>query len=190
MCHVRATVLPPKINLPILQEFLRAFCRRGWPMVRCVGTHNRVTLTDELQDCNYGFFVGLSVLCWRFTAVLSGSCLRATLLASSLTPCWSDRESWEEWLLMELRHRYLALCGLTVHLYTVHTSINDLDACYDPGCTYMVAAPVDPPRISVEAVTVFCVRVRVEGFFDEGAVWSPAAIACFAMIEQLGLFVA
>ena len=35
MCHVRATVLPPKINLPILQEFLRAFCRRGWPMVRC-----------------------------------------------------------------------------------------------------------------------------------------------------------
>ena len=91
---------------------------------------------------------------------------------------------------MELRHRYLALCGLTVHLYTVHASINDLDACYDPGRTYMVAAPVRPPRISVEAVTVLYVRVRVEGFFDEGAVWSPAAIACFAMIEQLGLFVA
>ena len=52
-----------------------------------------------------------------------------------------DRESWEEWLLRELRHRYLALCGLTVHLYTVHASINDLDACYDPGRTYMVAAP-------------------------------------------------
>ena len=30
----------------------------------------------------------------------------------------------------------------------------------------------------------------MEGFFDEGAVWGPAAIACFAMIEQLGLFVA
>ena len=91
---------------------------------------------------------------------------------------------------MELRHRYLALCGLTVHLYAVHASINDLDACYDPGRTYMVAAPVGPPRISVEAVTVLFVRVRVEGFFDEGAVWSPAAIACFAMIEQLGLCVA
>ena len=35
----RATVLPPRINLPILQEFLKAFCRRGWPMVRCVGSY-------------------------------------------------------------------------------------------------------------------------------------------------------
>ena len=30
----------------------------------------------------------------------------------------------------------------------------------------------------------------MDGFFDEGAVWSPAAIACSAMVEQLGLFVA
>ena len=72
---------------------------------------------------------------------------------------------------MELRHRCLALCGLTVHLYTVHASINDLDACYDPERTYMVAAPVRPPRIS-EKATVLYVRVRVDGFFDEEAVVS------------------
>ena len=30
----------------------------------------------------------------------------------------------------------------------------------------------------------------MDGFFDEGAVWSPATIACLAMVEQLGLFVA
>ena len=83
-----------------------------------------------------------------------------------------------------------ALCGLRVHLYAVHASINDLDACYDPGRTYMVAAPAGPSRISAEAVTVLYVRVRVDGFFDEGAVWSPAMIACLAMVEQLGLFVA
>ena len=124
-----------------------------------------------------------------FHQFLVGVAHGLTLLASSLAPCWSDRESWEEWLL-ELRHRYLAPCGLTVHLYTVHASINDLDACYDPGRTYMVAAPVRPPRISEEAVTVLYVRVRVDGFFDEEAVWCPAAIACFAMIEQLGLSVA
>ena len=218
MCHVRATVLPPRINLPILQEFLKAFCRRGWPMVRCVGAHNRVPLTDELQDCHHGFFVQITStraipthavdvtrwcsesgqlmhLDYQYYAgdshqFLVGVAHGLTLLASSLAPCWGDRESWDEWLLMELRHRYLALCGLTVHLYTVHASINDLDACYDPGRTYMVAAPVRPPRISEEAVTVLYVRVRVDGFFDEGAVWCPAAIACFAMIEQLGLFVA
>ena len=46
-CHVRATVLPPRINLPILQELLQAFCRPGWLMVRCSGTQ-RVVLTDEL----------------------------------------------------------------------------------------------------------------------------------------------
>ena len=61
ICHVRATVLPPRINLPILQEFLKAFCRRGWPQVRCVGTHNRVPLTDELQDCQHGFFVQITI---------------------------------------------------------------------------------------------------------------------------------
>ena len=61
LCHVRATVLPPRINLPILQEFLKAFCRRGWPLVRCVGAHNRVPLTDELQDCRHGFFVQITI---------------------------------------------------------------------------------------------------------------------------------
>ena len=61
LCHVRATVLPPRINLPILQEFLKAFCWRGWPLVRCVGTHNRVPLTDELQDCRHGFFVQITI---------------------------------------------------------------------------------------------------------------------------------
>ena len=45
--RVLATVLPPRINLPILQEFLKAFYRRGWSMVRCIGTHNRVPLTDD-----------------------------------------------------------------------------------------------------------------------------------------------
>ena len=187
-------------------------------MVRCVGTHNRVPLTDELQDCHHGFFVQISIaraipthavdvtrwcsesgqlmhLDYQYYAgdshqFLVGVAHGLTLLASSLAPCWGDRESWDEWLLMELRHRYLALCGLTVHLYTVHASISDLDACYDPGCTYMVAAPERPPRISEEAVAVLYVRVRVDGFFDEGAVWCPAVIACFTMIEQLGLFVA
>ena len=64
---------------------------------------------------------------------------------------------------MELRHRYLALCGLAVHLHAVHASIGDLDACYDPGRTYMVAASERPPRSSEEAVAVLYVRVRVEG---------------------------
>ena len=218
ICHVRATVLPPRINLPILQEFLKAFCRRGWPLVRCVGTHNRVPLTDELQDCHHGFFVQITItraipthavdvtrwgseagqlmhLDYQYYAgdshqFLVGIAHGLTLLASSLAPCWGDRESWDEWLLMELRHRYLALCGLAVHLHAVHASIGDMDACYDPGRTYMVAAPERPPCSSEEAVAVLYVRVRVEGFYDEGAVWCPAAIACSAMIEQLGLFVA
>ena len=212
ICHVRATVLPPRINLPIL-----AFCRRGWPLVRCVGTHNRVPLTDELQDCHHGFFVQITItraipthavdvtrwcseagqlmhLDYQYYAgdshqFLVGIAHGLTLLASSLAPCWGDRESWDEWLLMELRHRYLALCGLAVHLHAVHASIGDLDACYDPGRTYMVAAPERPPCSLEEAVAVLYVRVRVEGFYDEGAVWCPAAIACGAMIEQVGLFV-
>ena len=53
-CHVRATVLPPRINLPILQDILST-------LVRCTGMHNGVALTDELQDCSPGFFVQIFV---------------------------------------------------------------------------------------------------------------------------------
>ena len=82
---------------------------------------------------------------------------------------------------MHLRHRYLALCcGMPPSMIWMRAT----------GRTCMVAAPVGPSRISVEAVTVLYVRISVEGFFDEGAVWSPAGIACLGMIEQLGLFVA
>ncbi len=49
----------------------------------------------------------------------------------------------------------------------------------------MVAAPVGPSPISQDAVTVLYVRVRVDGFHDEGAVWCPAQITCPAMVEQL-----
>ena len=155
-CHVRATVLPPRINLPILQEFLHAVCRRGWPMVRCIGAHNRVALTDELQDCAHGFYVqititgaipahAIDVTRWCSQAgqlmdldyqyytgdlhqFVVGVAHGLTLLASSTTPCWGDRDSWEEWLLLELRHRYLSLCGRDVQIHEVHSSVNALDA--------------------------------------------------------------
>ena len=148
-------------------------------------------LLNEMAHRPHGLLeVTQGDICHVRATVLPPRINRLTLLASSLAPCWGDRESWDEWLLMELRHRYLALCGLAVHLHAVHSSIGDLDACYDPGRTYMVTAPERPPCSLEEAVAVLYVRVRVEGFYDEGAVWCPAAIACGAMIEQLGLFVA
>ena len=47
ICHVRATVLPPRINLPILQEFLKAFCRRDDSDLRC---RDRLTLLVLIQS--------------------------------------------------------------------------------------------------------------------------------------------
>ena len=136
-CHVRATVLPPRINLPILQELLQAFCRRGWPMIRCSGTHNRVALTDELQDCSHGFFVQITVtgVIPAHALDISRWCQHAgrlvhlgfqsytgdlhlfevgvahglTLLASSLAQCWGDLETWHDWLLIEMRTLPLTL---------------------------------------------------------------------------------
>ena len=60
-CHVIATVLPARINLPILREILQPWCRRGWPIVRCVGTHNGAQLTEELRDCASGFYVQMMI---------------------------------------------------------------------------------------------------------------------------------
>ena len=70
----------------------------------------------QLMHLDYQYYAGDS------HQFLVGIAHGLTLLASSLAPCWGDRESWDEWLLMELRHRYLALCGLAVHLHAVHAS--------------------------------------------------------------------
>ena len=88
-------------------------------MVRCIGTHNRVALTDELQDCAHGFYVqititevipvhAIDVTRWCSQAgqlmhldyqyctgdlhqFVVGVAHGLTLLASSTTPCWGDR---------------------------------------------------------------------------------------------------
>ena len=44
-----------------------------------------------------------------------------------------------------------------------------------------------PPPVSVDAPKVLYVRVRVDGYFEDGAVWSPGMISCPGMVEQLGL---
>ena len=155
-CHVRATALPPRINLPILQEILSTFCRRGWPMVRCTGMHNGVALTDELQDCSPGFFVEIFVAgvmpahamdITRWCAELVhldyqaysgdlhlftvGVAHGLTLLASSAAQCWGDLATWNDWLPPEMRTWYLSLCGRDLHFYHVHASIYDVEARYN-----------------------------------------------------------
>ncbi len=57
-------------------------------------------------------------------------------------------DTWEEWLLPELRARYLLLCGRDVLLHEVHSSIYELDACYDPGRTYGCCSDRLAPRHS------------------------------------------
>ena len=88
-----------------------------------------------------------------------------------------------------MRTRYLSLCGLDVQLVEIHASIYELDACYDSGRTYMVAVPIGPPPVTSDACKVLYVRVRVDGYYEDGAVWCPAMISCPAIVEQLGLVV-
>ena len=84
-----------------------------------------------------------------------------------------------DWLLIEMRTRYLSLCGMDVQLVEVHVSIYDLDAYFDSGRTYMVAVPLGPPPVAADANKVLYVRVRVDGYFGpnimpwyRGATWS------------------
>ena len=133
----------------------------------CLETHNRAALTDELQDCSHGFFVQITVtgVIPAHALDISPWCQHAgrllhldfqlytgdfhlfevdvahglTLLASSIAQCWSDLSTWNNWLLIEMRTRYLSLCGLDVQLVEVHASIYELDACFDSSRTYMVA---------------------------------------------------
>ena len=67
---------------------------------------------------------------------------------------------------------------MDVQLVEVHASIYELDACYDPGRSYMVAVPVGSPPVTSDASKVLYVRVRVDGYYEDGAVWCPAMISC------------
>ena len=71
----------------------------------------------------------------------------------------------------------------------VHVSVYELDASFDSDCTYMVAVPSGPPPGAVDATKVLFVRVRVDGYFEDGAIWSPDRITCPGIVEQLGLLV-
>ena len=71
----------------------------------------------------------------------------------------------------------------------VHVSVYELDASFDSGRTYMVAVPSGPPPGAVDANKVLFVRVRVDGYFEDGAIWSPSRITCPGIVEQLGLLV-
>ena len=162
-----------------------------------------------LQDCSHGFFVQITI-----TGIIpahaldisrwcqhAGSCMLAssrtvvgvahglTLLASSVAQCWSDVGAWNDWLLPEMRTRCLSLCGMEVQLVEVHASIYEMDACFDSGCTYMVAVPMAPPPVTADAKKVLHVRVRVDGFYDDGAVWCPSMIFCRGIIVELRLLV-
>ena len=112
-----------------------------------------------------------------------------TLLASQVEQCWGDLETWQDWLLIEMRTRYLSLCGMDVRLVEVHVSVYEVDACFDSGRTCMVAVPSVPPRITPNIHKVLYVRVRVDGYFEDGAVWSPLRTSCLGLVEQLGLLV-
>ena len=112
--------------------------------------HNRVALTDELQDCTHGFFVQITIT-GATPAHAVDVCESGQLMHLDYHPIARHLAGA---IVILGSHRYLALCG----------PINDLDACYDPARTYMVAAPGGPSRISAEAVTVLYVRVRVDGF--------------------------
>ena len=112
-----------------------------------------------------------------------------TILASSIAQCWGDLGTWNDWLLTEMRTRYLSLCGVEVQLVEVHASIYEVDACFDSGRTYMVAVPMGPPPVTADANMVLYVRVRVDGYYEDGAVWCPVMISCPGIVEQLGLLV-
>ncbi len=182
-------------------------------MVRCMGTHNGIALTDELQDCAHGFFVqitvagvipahALDITRWchdagrllhldfqAYTGDLHlftvGVAHGLTLLASSVAQCWGDMDAWADWLPPEMRIRYLSLRGRDFRLHEVHSSIYEMDACYDPGRTYMVAVPEGTPPVNAAVAKVLYVRLRVDGYNDEGVVWCPAIISCPEMVEQL-----
>ena len=72
---------------------------------------------------------------------------------------------------MELRARYLSLCGMEVQLVEVHVSAYELDASFDSGRTYMVAVPSVLPPGAGEPLKF--VRVRVDGHFEDGAIRVP-----------------
>ena len=67
-----------------------------------------------------------------------------------------------------------------MQLVEVHVSIYDMDACFDSGRTCMVAV-LGPPPVSADANKVLYVRVRVDGCFEDGAVWSSDMISCPGM---------
>ena len=68
----------------------------------------------------------------------------------------------------------------------VHSSVYVVDAVHEPERTYLVVLP-DVPLELGRLERVLFVRLRLDGYYDEGAVWCPLQITCGGMLEQLDL---
>ena len=94
-CHVRATVLPSRINLPILQEPLHAICQRGWANGEVRGDTQSDCINTPYQRCP------------RLAGWLPPPSTHASSYPSSRPPWWRNahgrcRSRWSSPIL----HRY------------------------------------------------------------------------------------
>ena len=83
-CHVRATVLPPRINLPILQELLHAFCRRVWQWCVALGHTTELPLRMNCRTAPMAFLCK-SLLQVSYRHMLLTSLDGATMQGGSCT---------------------------------------------------------------------------------------------------------
>ena len=188
---------------------------RSWSMLRCSRTHNRIALTDELQVCSHGFFVQITVpgvfLPMRLISHAGVNMLAASsILASNPTQGISIylrsrlRTVSLSWLVAWHSAGVTRLPGMTDFFSKcvlgisrsvewrydwLKCSIYELDAFFDLGRTYMVAVLTGPPPGAADATKVLYVRMRLDGYFEDGAIWSPGRISCPGIVEQLGLLV-
>ena len=170
------------------------------------------SLTEELRACEHGFYVQIQVegVMPEFIREIARGAQEAqrllhsvfqtdggvdhlhvvsvahgtSLFSSCQTDCWGPLD-FGPWILPVLRNRLLSLCGLGVSLHQVHESAYAVEAQYMPHRSFLLAVP-DVPFTFDLSVVVF-VKIAVDGFYAQGAVWTMREITCPVIQEQVGV---
>ena len=205
------TVLPRRVNWPIIREFIAQWCPLGMLVDRLEIMLSGVHLTEQLVECWHGFYARIIITyggsplpgllpfrqLWapipHLHHAMMGSTIRkhivyipggTALLFSSTFEALGKENQWFDWLPGAIQASVLLLRPIAFRLLRVNEAIRgELPVCPVDSIHYALIPALTPPPFPI----VIVVKVSFPPIMQLGAIFTADRVSCAGLINQLGL---
>ena len=200
------TVLPWRVNWPILREFISCWCPMGMIVDRIEillsGTH----LTEQLVECWHGFYARVILTfggsptpallpfgqLWaplphvHHTTVREGlaSIWYLFLVARHCSSLIHSEVQWFDWLPLAVQASVLLLRPIAFRLQQAHDAIRgELPVCPTESVHFALIPALTPPPFPI----VIVVKISFPPMMQLGAIFCSEKVSRLGLLRQLGL---